>query len=543
MPFYGIRVALVIATSALSSEAYCQMKIDQNLDAALRESGKVKVLIVTRPDPDAGGNTAASTASLSQALGAGSNVKPIGELPVVAAEINVDQLYALKDNPNVALVTPDNAYPPTLSESGPLVGATKVHQNGVTGSGYSVAVLDTGVQRDHPALKDSIIAEACFSTKSAPGVDVTSLCPGGYEVSTVAGAASKCPYDLKGCEHGTHVAGIVAGHGMQLHGGAAVDGIAPAAKIIAVQVFSRFSDSGSCSGQPPCILSFTSDQLRALEWVYKQREQYHVAAVNMSLGGGYHDTNCDQSSALTEIIERLKSKGVATVIAAGNDDFYDGISEPACISSAVSVSALDKNDQLDVTYTNVARLVHISAPGTGIVSSIPGGKYDVLSGTSMAAPHVAAAFALLRQMYPHESTSQLERRLVTNATLAVDPRTDTKIPVLELAHTLPDAATAAGTAATPAAPPSSPAGMASGNSFILKSTASENQITKTLSDNCLASDCELKKIGKDTYKLDIQPSEQLSGNDLLTNHKLEGLVKSVDPDAAIFRNGMSKPFR
>ena len=71
----------------------------------------------------------------------------------------------------------------------------------------------------------------------------------------------------------------------------------------------------------------------------------------MSLGSGYFDAPCDTTSSLTDIIEKLRSKQVATVVAAGNETFFDGISEPACISQAISVSALKHDGELDVSYS------------------------------------------------------------------------------------------------------------------------------------------------------------------------------------------------
>src|SRR3990172_12027950 len=113
-------------------------------------------------------------------------------------------------------------------------------------------------------------------------------------------------------------------------------------------------------------------QISALEWVYEQRTSYSIASVNMSLGGtqkytGYCDTN-----PLKSYIDNLRSVGVATVISSGNSGFRDGLGAPACISSAISVGATSKLDDVEY-YSNVASFVSLLAPGS-IWSSVPGDR-------------------------------------------------------------------------------------------------------------------------------------------------------------------------
>lgn len=518
-----------------------QVKIEEQLAKDVLMAERVRVLIVTRPEIGASNPQAASIQTLTSSLGAESEVRAIGDLPVATAEISAEQLDILREDPNVALVVRDVAVPPILFESGPLIGATQAHSKGVTGAGVAVAILDTGVQADHPALTGTVVQEACFSTRRSPDGPLESLCPGGYETSLVKGAASKCPPSVPGCEHGTHVAGIVAGHQMSF-AQKQFEGISPGAKIIAVQVFTLFKDRTRCGGRASCVLSYTSDQLRALEWIYKQRDKYQIAAVNMSLGGGYFDSYCDGGSALTEVIERLRSKGIATVIAAGNEGFYDGTAQPACISSAISVSALNKQRELDVSYSNVSKLVDISAPGTDITSAVLAGHYQSLSGTSMAAPHVAAAFALLRQKYPNETVKQLENRLVENAKYASDPRTDTRLPVLELTHALEvptskQASTApvSGTSQTDLTT----------NSFIVRSDVSSDQIQTAVENKCPDLNCEVKQIGNNTFKIDVHElsGEGILGRENSQTKRIQEIMKDLDPSAKVFDNRLSAPLQ
>lgn len=544
-----------LLSCSLVASAAGQTKVDAILQKDATTSPRVRVIIVTRPDPDqgaSGGQSATNTSSyVASSLGAdATGVQSIGSLPAVTAEVSANALSKLNADPNVVLVTPDTPMPPTLFKSVPEIGGDKVQAMGYTGTNYSVAVLDTGVQVDHPALMGTVIAEACFSTQVSDQYKVRSLCPDQLDMSTVPGAAQKCPPNIAGCEHGTHVAGIVAGHHLQA-GGHTFDGVAPGAKIVAIQVFTEFDQPDVCGAAGKCVRSFTSDQLRALDWVYKNRDKFKIAAANMSLGGGYHDKNCDKDSALTEVIQRLRAKGVLTVVAAGNERFYDGLAEPACISATVSVAAEDVPGHLDTTYSNVSQLIHIAAPGTGILSTVPGSSYEVMSGTSMAAPHVAAAFAVLRQEYPNDTADQLEQLLIAGAPTAVDKRTGTKLPALELYHTA-QALGGAGAAAA-ASPPPNPATPqpnaapvpaatidAKSGSFIVQSTQPQSDLESALGEKCIGLKCDFKPISPGSYKLDIGPSG--AGNTQMPD-KLAIEKMFNGKGVKVFNNSISAPFK
>ncbi|MFF8317833.1 S8 family serine peptidase [Streptomyces bobili] len=393
--------------------------IDPPLYDATSSGGIARVNVVT-----------ANRTDLSAAASAGETVQSFQTLPVVTLKVDRGGLDQLAAQPGVVSVTEDVPARPSLDESVPIIGADQASAQGMTGAGSVVAVLDTGVATHHPFLKDRVISEVCFSTID-PDLEATSLCPDGTDHQEGAGTADSgtgpCA-TIDECDHGTHVAGIIAGNGEGITG-APKRGVAPGANIIALQVFSKFDSEDYCGpGAAPCVGSFTSAQLAALEKVLQLRQSgTPVVAANLSLGAGRYATACD-NDARKSAIDKLLAAGVATVVAAGNNGYGDAVSAPGCVSSAITVGATSDDDQLSA-FTNRGPLLDLLAPGTGIISSVPGDGYASKNGTSMAAPHVAGALAVLRQAFPNDSVANSESRLETSGkavayTGAETPRID-----------------------------------------------------------------------------------------------------------------------
>jgi subtilisin family serine protease len=375
-----------------------------------RTSRRGRIRVIVRLDlsmRDEGTLSAAEQAAQSRVLATVQNDVLRRSLPGVAARrvvrfefipfmsvlVSASQLQRLIADPSVVAVAEDIPIRPLLNGSTVKIQARKLWQKRIDGRGTVIAVLDSGVDANHNMLLDKIVAEACFSSIDPPTEE--SLCPGGVAKKIGRGAGRHCPLGLDGCEHGTHVASIAAGWSPDLRG------VAYRADIISVQIFTKFTDPEVCGSQRPCISSNTTDQILALEQVFRWhwRNQHKIAAVNMSAGGEYL-VNCDAwETGLTDIIAKLRGAGIPTVIAAGNDGRNGQVVYPACISGAIAVASSTTATDVVAWNSNLGPQVKLLAPGVAIAAAKAGTSNGVavFSGTSQAAPHVAGAFAMLRQ--------------------------------------------------------------------------------------------------------------------------------------------------
>jgi len=235
-------------------------------------------------------------------------------IPYVAIGVNAIQLAHIRKNPLVTRIELDQL----------LIGGLNVPANRSLGARQTIAILDTGVDSTYPNLADLVISEACYSTTDAP-YSATTLCPDGNDEQVGAGAAIPCV--LPGCEHGTQVAEKAVTNPVDL---------------IAIQVFSRLDDADYCAPSPsPCLKSFSSDQLRALERILTWHSSgYPLAAVTINLDGEDASDYCE-SPARQAIIANLHSVGITTIITSGNDDYSNNGRASTCLSPAPNFEATE----------------------------------------------------------------------------------------------------------------------------------------------------------------------------------------------------------
>lgn len=439
LPFWGSATASAISAASESSPLRSPVLPDNLVDKAMAEGSVLVIVALALPQPFApeaelsqrgvraqrAAIAAAGDAVLSALAGQQAQVAAtFTAIPSLALRVDAKALLTLAGLPQVTSIEEDVPVPASLGSSTGHLGLPAVWAGGVVGTGQTVVLLDTGIDTDHPFFANRLVDGACFSNAGGAG-GYTTLCPNGSDLQLgLAGAESDSGNSacwngaVSLCWHGSHVAGIAAGGG---HNN--LNGVAYGAGVIAIQIFTRFDNYAGC-GSSACALTYTTDQLRALDYVYTTLSPaYPLAAVNMSLGGGQYSAPCDVDSR-KPAIDNLRGAGVATVIAAGNNGYRNALSAPACISTAVAAGGVTDSDSppTDAVLYNMHSLVDLLAPGRSVTSAYVGGAYATASGTSMAAPHVAGAFALCKSANPALGVGQIEAILEQTGVAVHDAR-------------------------------------------------------------------------------------------------------------------------
>ncbi|GLI37103.1 S8 family peptidase [Geobacter hydrogenophilus] len=288
----------------------------------------------------------------------------------ISAELPEEEIARLKQDSSVAYVVdnikftlirpvePLSAPSPEYVDSwGVLrIGSNVAASRGYKGAGIKVAIVDSGIDYNHPDLKDNY--------------------RGGYDFVN----NTTDPIDDDFQSHGTHVAGIIAAR----DNGTGVVGVAPEASLYAVKVF-----SATAGGDMDTVVA-------GIEWAIDNK----MDVINLSIGysGDIYSVYPDIFKPLKDVCDRAYQAGIVLVAAAGNDN-REIVSVPAAFDSVIAVAATDQNDQRAV-FTTVAASsygakVELAAPGTFVKSTVSGGGYAFLSGTSQASPHVAGAAAVI----------------------------------------------------------------------------------------------------------------------------------------------------
>ncbi len=291
-------------------------------------------------------------------------VRTVGTADEAAAEVarlmqDPDVEYAEPDWPVMALLTPND---PQASGQWALNKLQLPAAWDVTGGSreVKVAIVDTGIDRNHPDLAGQVVGGRDFVNNDAD------------------------PADDQG--HGTHVAGIVAA---LTNNGVGVAGTAHGATLLAVKVL---GSNGS---------GYTSGIAEGIQYAVQQGAK----VINLSLG------STQRAATLDAAVSAAVNAGVVVVAAAGNDGTTTP-NYPGASPGAISVGSTDSSDRKS-SFSNYGSWVAVAAPGSAILSTYPGGRYQTMSGTSMASPYVAGVAALVRSAHPEWSVSQVRSALTT----------------------------------------------------------------------------------------------------------------------------------
>ncbi|WP_162008638.1 S8 family peptidase [Thermochromatium tepidum] len=328
-------------------------------------------------------------------------VQDYSHLPLNVLRVrSLQALEALRHDPRVKAVHEVGVKSLQLNQSLPLIEQPTAYGLGATGSGTTVAVLDTGVDYTRSA----------FGSCTAPG----GSCKVVYALDFPTDDGSR---DDDG--HGTNVAGIVLG-------------VAPQARIAALDVFGAGGTA------------LDSDILAALNWSIANRATYNIVAVNLSLGGDQKYTAPCSGSSYEAAFSSLRSAGIFIAVASGNEGYTDGLSSPACVPGAVSVGAVYDSNVGGITWsgctdtvTSADKVTCFSNSASFISLLAPGALIEAAGleqgGTSQASPHVAGAAAALKSLCSPATPNDILSALQVSGKSVTDWRNGITKPRIDVA--------------------------------------------------------------------------------------------------------------
>lgn len=342
----------------LSDKKKIALKGKQILKIALHSSIAIIILtgIALAADRDViiGYKKSVSVQEMELITGYGGIVKKNLQLiNAVSARMPENTVEKLKSNSNIKYVVNDTVFRASdeYSDSWGVqyIGSQAVHEQNINGTGVKIAILDTGIDYNHPDLINNYKGGYDFVFNDADPMDDTT----GPTINS----------------HGTHVAGIIAAQ----NNGIGTVGVAPKADIYAIKVL-----DGGGFGQASLIIS-------GIEWAMTNS----IDIISMSI------ESIEDNSAVHDAIDASNNSGILLVAAGGNNNSGTGsVKYPAAYEPVIAVTANDQNG-MKAGFSPIGQKIEVSAPGVNVLSTIIGGGYGSRSGTSMAAPHVTGAAALI----------------------------------------------------------------------------------------------------------------------------------------------------
>jgi subtilisin family serine protease len=334
----------------------------------------------------------------------------------LAVVLPASQLSRLASVAGVTRVWPSVRYRPLLDRSPHLIHADELWGAPAfttAGNGIKIGVIDDGVDQTHPFFDARGYAmPPGFPKGNAAFTTAKVIAARAFAPATTSWRYAGLPFDPQESEHATHVAGIAAGNPGVAAVGRTLTGVAPRAYIGNYKVLTVPTETFGLNGNSPEIAA-------GIEAAVADG----MDVINLSLGEPEIEPSRD---LVVAAIDAAADAGVVASIAAGNDfqDFGRGsVSSPGSASKAITAAAATKSDTIasfsssGPTPISLQMKPDVTAPGADIVSSVPrrAGSWASFSGTSMAAPHVAGAVALLLQRHPTWTPADLKSALVTTA--------------------------------------------------------------------------------------------------------------------------------